>query len=57
MDPDAMFYLRSRGIEQTVARNLLIEAFAGEVLERIEIPALNESLAQLLADRLPGKLT
>jgi Fe-S cluster assembly protein SufD len=57
MDPDALFYLRSRGIDQTVARNLLVEAFAGEVLQRIEIPSLNESLTQLIADRLPGKLT
>jgi Fe-S cluster assembly protein SufD len=56
MDSDALFYLRSRGIDEGTARNLMIQAFAGEVLERVKIPALQEPLAQLLADRLPGKL-
>jgi Fe-S cluster assembly protein SufD len=56
MDSDALFYLRSRGIDEGTARNLMIQAFAGEVLERVKIPALQEALAQLLADRLPGKL-
>jgi Fe-S cluster assembly protein SufD len=32
LDENALFYLRSRGIEESVARELLIEAFANEVL-------------------------
>jgi Fe-S cluster assembly protein SufD len=34
-DDDAIFYLRSRGIPRTDARDLMVYAFASEVLERI----------------------
>ncbi len=33
LDEDAMFYLQARGIEPIDARNMLIHAFAGEVLD------------------------
>ena len=33
LDEDAMFYLRARGISAIEARNMLIHAFAGEVLD------------------------
>ena len=33
LDPDALFYLVSRGIPPAQARTLLVEAFVGEVLE------------------------
>jgi len=32
VDEDAIFYLRSRGISEASARDLLLEAFAGEIL-------------------------
>ena len=35
IEEDALFYLRSRGIEEEGARELLLEAFAGECLDRI----------------------
>ena len=35
LDETPMFYLRSRGIPEDKARQLLIEAFVGEVLEKI----------------------
>ncbi len=35
IDEDAMFYLKARGIGSTEARNMLIHAFAGEVLDGI----------------------
>lgn len=50
-DDEAVFYLRSRGISETNARNLLVYAFAGEVLEKIEILPLREQLTQLMAER------
>jgi Fe-S cluster assembly protein SufD len=37
LDEDALFYLRSRGVEKTEARDLLIHAFAGEVLEQVTV--------------------
>lgn len=35
MDDDALFYLRSRGIDEATARGLLIHAFIGEAIEQI----------------------
>ena len=35
MDPEALFYLRSRGVGQQQARGLLIYAFAGEILDKV----------------------
>jgi Fe-S cluster assembly protein SufD len=46
-----MFYLRSRGIPVDEARNLLIYAFASDVIERIRIPGLIEKLEGLLFER------
>ncbi|MEM9285143.1 MAG: SufD family Fe-S cluster assembly protein [Pseudomonadota bacterium] len=35
LDPEALFYMRQRGVPEEEARALLIDAFAGEVLQRI----------------------
>ena len=35
LDAEALFYLRSRGIGEDEARNLLLQAFAGEILDGI----------------------
>ncbi len=44
LDPDALFYLRSRGIELPAARAILIRAFIAEVLARIPIAAVRDRL-------------
>jgi Fe-S cluster assembly protein SufD len=50
LDEDAIFYLRSRGLTFFEARDMLIHAFAGEILDRVQIPALKEALeAELYA--------
>jgi Fe-S cluster assembly protein SufD len=49
---DALFYLRQRGIPAEEARNILVYAFAAEVLEKITIPALREDLERLLFEKL-----
>ena len=54
LDEEAMFYLRSRGIDRNDARNLLIYAFASEVVGRIRVKALREELQGVLLERLPG---
>ncbi len=54
LDEDALFYLRSRGLEESAARALLTYAFAGDVLGRLGIPRLREDLAARIAGRLPG---
>jgi Fe-S cluster assembly protein SufD len=43
-DEDAIFYMRSRGISATDARDLMVYAFASEVLERIGETALKVRL-------------
>jgi Fe-S cluster assembly protein SufD len=53
LDDEALFYLRSRGLSGTDARNLMIASFAGEVVERLELPALRQEVERLLAARLP----
>ena len=52
LDEAAVFYLRSRGISDPDARNMLVGAFAGEVLDRIEIEPLRSRLERTVADRL-----
>ncbi len=52
IDETQLFYLRSRGIEHGAARNLLVHAFAHDVIERIRVAALRTRLEQILLERL-----
>ncbi len=54
LDPTALFYLRSRGIDEAAARSLLVSAFAGDVVGRVGVPDLRASLERDLRERLPG---
>ena len=56
LDEEAMFYLRARGLNEKDARDLLIHAYAGEVLERISIPALRAQLERELFRQLDRDL-
>jgi Fe-S cluster assembly protein SufD len=50
LDDDAIFYLRSRGLDLAQARAILIQAFAGDILGRIRLEPLREQLeAEMLA--------
>jgi Fe-S cluster assembly protein SufD len=53
LDEDALFYLRTRGLDLQQARGLLIHAFAGEVLDRIRLEPLRKSLEAHLLSALP----
>jgi Fe-S cluster assembly protein SufD len=44
LDEEAMFYLQARGLTRVEARDMLLHAFAGEVLEGLKIPALREQI-------------
>jgi Fe-S cluster assembly protein SufD len=44
LDEDMVFYLRARGLPEVEARALLVAAFIGEALEKIENEALREAL-------------
>lgn len=52
LDPDAVFYLRSRGIALRQAKSILTTAFAGEIVERIPAEALRLQVEALVAARL-----
>ena len=52
LDEEALFYLRARGIDQTDARDLLIYAFARDVIDRIGIPSVREYLEKALFESL-----
>ncbi len=40
MDEEPLFYLRSRGLSEKQARLLLVQAFVGEVLDKINDQSL-----------------
>ena len=44
IDEDLLFYLEARGIPEAQARALLIQAFVGEAVERIEHEGLRRRL-------------
>jgi Fe-S cluster assembly protein SufD len=55
LDDDAIFYLRTRGLTFAEARDMLIHAFAGQILERVKVEPLRQALetelfAQLARD-------
>ena len=52
LNPESIYYLRSRGIGLEQARRMLIHAFAGEIVERIQHTPLREELDRLVWDRL-----
>jgi len=52
LDEDAMFYMQARGIDFADARNLLIHAFAGEVLDGVKETVVREQAMRLLEQKL-----
>jgi len=48
LDEAALFYMRARGISEPEAKKLLLRAFAGEILERIQIEPLKEYVETLI---------
>ena len=52
LDQEAIFYLRSRGIDLEAARGLLTYAFASEMIGRIKVEPVRAQLEHLLLARL-----
>ncbi|MEM7555996.1 MAG: Fe-S cluster assembly protein SufD [Cyanobacteria bacterium P01_A01_bin.84] len=46
LEDDEIFYLQSRGIDENAARHLLINAFAGEIIDKIPVASLQERLME-----------
>jgi Fe-S cluster assembly protein SufD len=55
MDEEAVFYLRSRGIGLEHARQIMVRAFASDVVERIPLESVRAHLNLLLTERFKDK--
>ena len=53
LDADALFYLRSRGLDTETAKHLLVYAFASDVLTSIRQEALRAEIQKMLFSKLP----
>ncbi|MEO0948194.1 MAG: SufD family Fe-S cluster assembly protein, partial [Cyanobacteria bacterium J06641_5] len=51
LEADEVFYLRSRGLTEAAARRLLVDAFAGEVLQQLPLKSLRDRFAADLFTR------
>lgn len=54
LDDDKLFYLRSRGLPELAARDLLLRAFARDVTDRIQIEAVRVRLDRFMTERMPA---
>lgn len=53
LDADALFYLRARGISADDARNILIHAFASEIVDQMSLESVRNELEKYLWEVLP----
>jgi FeS assembly protein SufD len=53
LDENQLFYLRTRGVNERIARALLIWAFARDSVDRVEIGTVRNRLTRLLLARTP----
>jgi Fe-S cluster assembly protein SufD len=47
-------FLKSRGFNEARARNLLTHAFAAEIIDKIPVPVLVQSLERTILERVNG---
>lgn len=57
LNDKALFYMQQRGISLEEARMLLQNAFVGEVIDQIQMPALRDRLHHLVEKRFRGELS
>jgi Fe-S cluster assembly protein SufD len=53
VDENALFYLRSRGLDEASARHVLLLAFANECLDRMNSPQVRDHLERLVVEGIP----
>ncbi len=56
IDEEALFYLRSRGINEDKARLMMMNAFAHEVVQKIKVEPLRDRIDELVDKRLRGEV-
>ena len=52
MDPEALFFLRSRGIAEARAREMLTWGFADEIASTLPTADLAEAVGELITQRI-----
>ncbi|MCJ8287001.1 Fe-S cluster assembly protein SufD [Halomonas sp.] len=55
LDEEAVFALRTRGLDEATARGLLTLAFAGEVMDQVNLDAVSERVELTVAGKLPER--
>lgn len=56
IDQEALFYLRTRGIDEDKARLMMMNAFAHEVVKEIKLEPLRDRIDELVEKRLQGEI-
>ena len=44
LNPEQLFYLKSRGITEDVAKNLLVQGFIGELIQQVSYPSIQTAM-------------
>jgi Fe-S cluster assembly protein SufD len=57
LNEEGLFYLRSRGISEKIARNLLLSAYASDILEQVKPEPLRKYVEKLINQRLEKDLS
>ena len=52
LDEEGMFYLRSRGISEKIARSLLLHGFVVDILDKIKLAPIRNYADRLISERL-----
>lgn len=55
IDDEQMFYLRSRGITEEAAQQMIIHAFAAELTEALDDETIRQTVLARIASRFPGE--
>jgi Fe-S cluster assembly protein SufD len=50
VDPESVFYLESRGLDRSTAEQLIVEGFFQSVLNKMELPAVQEAVWDVIRD-------
>ena len=52
LDMDEVFYLKSRGLDESAARSLLIYAFAAEIIAKIPLASVKKQLERVVMEQM-----
>jgi Fe-S cluster assembly protein SufD len=56
LEEEPLFYLQSRGIGEEDARNLLVYAFASQIVDRMKVESVSKHIRRVLFERMPGRM-